>query len=391
MKISKKNILMALTMCSCISFGATAFAKVNMDITWANVPALNCSAHYNSNVALADDDILKEIGNTVDNKLRREQSKLPFNLKTVGDGYSNSIKEANYKDNDIVILPLVQNDNYFNFAQRIEGVSYAKAVLTTVLNITFCKVEGNNLKLLHIIPLSHTETLGVNGEYRNRESVPIADIKYAYLNLTKRLINEALNFGNGNYLKNFEAKAVEDEDTYQVVDVDFTAGDKVFIANVPGFSFEPNPCYITKVLGESVAKDLVALAYTSGFAERNPNLCVLPSKYSGAWYEEAGQRALATGAGGYKLIIPNGKKPIAIKVTKSAFFEKPVKTNTFRVMSLGARLEQGNNYCMTTVDRKIVRDISSRVDNGAAMKTDEWLVQLLYKAGRELAEKSSKR
>ncbi|MDO4179579.1 MAG: hypothetical protein Q4D21_10420 [Phascolarctobacterium sp.] len=385
MNFKKIKMLMALTMCSCISFGATAFAKANIDISWTNGPAINCAEHSKYTQILADDNVLKEIGKAVNDRIMflSSSGQLPFNLKTVSTAINNDLDFKENYQGEIVILPLVLNDFSLEHTQFIDGVPHQKSIITTDINIAFCAVDGNELRVLHIVPLSGHTMLGHDGAYRNVSAIPLADLKAEYMRATKKLITENLNFADGKYLKQLETKTI-DANTYQVADVNLLPGNSV--VNVAQ-NFEADPCVITNALGERMAKSLIALSFTSKYAQLFPDKSVLPFNDGNNWVLKAGALTGAMGESSMKIVVGQGANPINITLEKTALFEKPLTTKTYRRISCGAKTTIGQVASLAVVDRDFVRS----GNNTSQFEWDDLLTELLHESGKVLAEEYAKK
>ncbi len=169
------------------------------------------------------------IANAIAGKLKEQESKLPFKLKTTLD--TGDISQANFELNDsamskpIALVPIVVTDYSIDKTYVINNQVYHKYIIVSAIDIAFCSEddESGALTILSNIPLHFYESIPLSNAINDMTEKSRAQLARIYANFTASMIKKHLDFTKaGKAVKGLADKEFRME-TYRVENVSYTS------------------------------------------------------------------------------------------------------------------------------------------------------------------------
>lgn len=271
----KKQIKLLLAIVACALPCASSFANEAPKVLWDKQAINGVERYDNSVIKLADESVLREVGELVDKRLSllRSQGKLPFETAIINGYQNNDIQGKMASGNSIALVPVITSDTNTHKSVTYNGNNYYTYEVRAELNVLLCTYDGGSLKVVHNAPLANCAVLGGSLEDALTEPLSVDVLKEQFVYNIEQLLEdlefpitvaEKLNY-------------YEDITTYQVKDVNVNPLIRSNYAN--------NDLSDYRI--DMVAKPVVASTYTSLYAKKYPDRIVLPSKLSGEQWRRA--------------------------------------------------------------------------------------------------------
>lgn len=170
-----------------------------------------------------------KIADAIAAKLKEQEAKLPFKIKTTFEGdnlgeLNAELTDATAGDVPIALVPMVVIDYAIEQTYVINGVPHYKYIIISALDIAFCSEdEDGALTILGNIPLHFYEIIPLSNslnQMTKKERVELANI---YANFTANMIKKNLDFSKyKKVVKGLSDKQMFGE-TYRVENVSYTS------------------------------------------------------------------------------------------------------------------------------------------------------------------------
>lgn len=170
-----------------------------------------------------------KIAEAIAAKLKEQEAKLPFKIRTTFEGDNLSelnaeLSDATAGDVPIALVPIVMIDYAIEQTYVINGVPHYKYIIISAIDVAFCSEdEDGALTILGNIPLHFYETIPLSNSLDQMTQKDRSELARLYANFTADMIKKNLDFTKyKKVIKNLEDKKLVGE-TYRVENVSYTS------------------------------------------------------------------------------------------------------------------------------------------------------------------------
>ena len=337
---TKRIIAVLLVAGACVVPGTSSFAAGAVNVLW-DKQAVNGVERYDASVIkLADAEVLQSVGRLVDQRLShlKVTGQLPFNTEIIAD-YKNNDWKSKMGEDRIALVPVITSDANTHKMMTYKNTNYYTYEVRTELNLMLCKFDGTKLSVIHNLPLANQAVLGGSLEDALTEPLGVDVLKEQFVYNVEQML-EDISFPTdiNDKLQNSDMRI-----TCQVKEVN--------VAPAIRANYAHNTLSDRRI--NLIAKPIIASTYTSYYAKKISEYCVLPSKLSGNSWKKEVVRHITGG-------------DIAAAEYNASLQEEAGVGITVSIDNFSARVDNGNQYSLMR-DLYFTTELSAWEEGGMSL------------------------